>query len=1061
MGVLVFPQDRELIYIFEKTDNLPELERLYNSVLQKKYSKDIDLKYVKVLLKLNKKEGIPQSERFFRTYKDKKFLDYVLNVFAGKKDYKHYEKFLNLGFKLLNDTLYLKKLLSLYSFQHNNEKLIKTVKLLYEKTGDEKWLDTLYGLGETDFTVKAYLKEEPDKLDMKKIKRILYYFSEKKDYESYIKFLSLAYKKTNDIKYLIEKKNIYSFLKMKKQLIKTVKQLYQLTEDETYLDTLYSLGAKDYVIKIFEKNVKNLTLKQKRKLATYYLWSSNLEKLMNFYKNEIGYANLNKEEEKRLIALFSYFSKYSDLIEFYKTKYKLTKDIKYLKDLGETYDYYGIGVPDKVSRVFYKVYELTKDKKFLNRIISMYLALSDSENYLKYSLIKLKNFYSEKLLKEIVGFLISNNKMKQAEKLTETYLTKDENLLHFLFSVYMMQGKQKKALNLLLQYKPLKLNRYELSFIANTPKIIPKFFPYLERYFLLTKEKFYIAKILKYYAANKAFYKFNRLFKKYFGKVNNSNYLFYLDLIPEKFSRFKRNEVIRLVKTSFNPDFLNNLGLYIMGLNEQNFAKIAFKKVLFFDKNNFTALEQLGKIYYWQQNFSASLKTFLKYDNIKNNNPVIKFYIGEILYNRKKRKEAEKYLQYVVKNIKKDGFENKMIYLKSYVMLHGINDVIDEYREAVKESGFDKDIYADFLDALLFSQNYETLAEEYNNFKKTDKFKKNIRILRIFAMFNIETEHFKEAKKLLDRAYLILKKSGVKNSTVLSDYGYLYYMKGDRFKALRYYKKALAMDKKNRDIAKIVRELEDEFSRNITVAWEYKNKVEAKKTDLNIPVQGKYWVGLSYNLYKSDKAEIYLKLQDINKNKFTVEAGKKHFYFSFGNKYRVYYSDTLFTDYKTAVDEDLMSRKIGAKISGTLKSVKMGFNMGLSKNFYRNKNGKIASTVNFDSDFSFNVYKDIYFSTGFNYVKLNYYNKEKTDVFFSDYRAINFFLSKYYNYEEKKTNWNWSIGTIYDLISKKYNYAGNIYFNIGKKLYFNYNIYYDAFSREQVDSIELKWKITF
>ncbi len=258
LGVLSFPQNRELIYVFEKSENLPELERLYNSVLQKRYSKDIDLKYVKVLLKLNKKEGIPQSERFFRTYKEKKFLDYVLNVFAGKKDYKHYEKFLNLGFKLLKDTSYLKKLLSFYSFQHNNEKLIETVKLLYKKTGDEKWLDTLYGLGEIGFTVKAYLKEEPDNLDMKKIKRILYYFSQKKDYKNYVKFLTIAYKKTNDIKYLIEKKNIYSFLKMNKSLIKIIKQLYKLTEDETYLDTLYSLGAKDYVIKIFEKTSKIL-----------------------------------------------------------------------------------------------------------------------------------------------------------------------------------------------------------------------------------------------------------------------------------------------------------------------------------------------------------------------------------------------------------------------------------------------------------------------------------------------------------------------------------------------------------------------------------------------------------------------------------------------------------------------------------------------------------------------------------------------------------------------------------------------------------------------------------
>ena len=237
--------------------------------------------------------------------------------------------------------------------------------------------------------------------------------------------------------------------------------------------------------------------------------------------------------------------------------------------------------------------------------------------------------------------------------------------------------------------------------------------------------------------------------------------------------------------------------------------------------------------------------------------------------------------------------------------------------------------------------------------------------------------------------------------------------------------------------------------------------MEAEKFNLNIPFKGKYWLGFTYSLYKRKRAEIYLKIQDINKKDFLFEAGKRHFNITFGNHYKIYYRDCLFTDYKAAVDEDLMERKIGIQFNKSLKKIDLGVSLEASKNFYRNKKGKVASTFAFDSNISFDIYNNTYISTGFSYVKLNYFNSKKSNVFFSNYRALNFFLTKYYNYDDKNSQWDWSIGTVYDLISKKYNYAGSINVNIFNRFFLNYDLYYDTFSKEQVDSLQLKWKIIF
>jgi tetratricopeptide (TPR) repeat protein len=1057
LSFVFFPQNSELIYVYKKSGDYQKLADIYKKTLKIHYSKDIHKKYINTLFKLNSPDLIREVNIFIKKYKDINLLNKTINYALSKKNYKSYTQLLKKGYIITNNINYLQKLIDYYSYTHNRKKLIATLKESYKLSKNRKYLKILYGLGEKDYVVNTFL-ENIDNLSEEDIKLITTYYSDKKDYTNYQKFLTMIFEKTNDISYLIEIKNLLSFLHKQNELISVIKKLYKLTGDIKYLDTVYSLGDKKFAVQEYEKRVKTLSLKQLKQLYKYYLWDSKFEKVVKILKNYIGIDKLTPEEEKEYVGLLTFFAKDSELINFYKKKYNLTKDSKYLIKLADTYDYYGY--PYKAAETYVKIFKINKNIKYLNKAISIYLALSDYDNFLKYSLVKLKKFYSETLLKQTVGLLINLNQFERAVKLTEHYIVKDNNLFHYLATLYFSINRPDKALKLFLKTPPEKLNKSELSYIANLKNINEKFFPYIVAFYKITKEKFFLNKILRYYAAKKAFYKYNRIFKKYYGKISEKNYTTYFELIDDKYKKFKINEAKRLIKTSFNIKLINNLSVFLMGLNEQKAAIKGFEKVLFFDTNNLTALEQLAKIYYWQKNFSLALRTFLKYDRVKSDNPVIKFYIGEILYNRKNYKKANEYFKYVVKHIKKNSLENKMIYLKSYVYLYGIDDILDEYRKVVKESGYDRDVYADFIDALYFSYRYDILKKEYIKFKKMGKKYTNfVRLLRLFAAAHIDMKKFKEAKILLDKALAIIKRNKAKNSTIYADYGYLYYSQNNHVKALEYYKKAYAIDRKNKEILATIKELEDFLHRNVEFSYSIKNKVKGIKATFNIPYNEKYWLGFGYNIFNNSRTEIFFKIEDIDKGVFLIEIGKRHYKIIIGNNYNFFVKDVLYTDYNESVTEDMRERKIGASINKNIG--KLGLNTELSKNFYRNKHGKVASTLDFSANISYPIGRDTYLSTGFNYVKMNYYNGNKSSVFFDDYRALNLFITKNYEKDNRTLNWNFTIGTIYDLISEKYNYSGTINVKYNKNINFEYNIYYDTFSREQVDLWQFNWRIKF
>ena len=1060
LAFIFFPQNTELIYVYQKAGDYKSLSKIYKRTLKRQYSKDIHKKYINTLMKLNSPLLAKEAVKYIKRYHDIKLLNKVINYTLSKKDYKNYTELLNQGFLLTGKVKYLQKLIDFYSFKHKRKELIFTLKKAYNFTKNQKFLYALYNLGEKKFVINIFL-QNIDNLSSKEINLVKAFYLENKDYNNYLNFLDSLYSKTKNFSYLIEKMNLLSFLHRQKELIATLKKLYKLTKNIKYLDTIYALGDKKFTISEYEKNIKNLNREQLSQLYKYYLWNGKFKKVISLIKNYIGFDNLTLEEEKEYVGLLTYYAKDKELINFYKKKYSTTHKIKFLIKLADAYDYYGY--PQKAAKVYFKIFTLTHREKYIDKIISIYLALGDYNNFLKYSLIKLKNFYSDKLLKETVSLLINLNKFDKAVKLTEKYINRSPELFHFLATLYFSINAPQKALNLLLKYPPEKLTKSELSFVATSKKISPELFPYLISYYKITKEKYFIDRILKFYAEKGAFYKYNRLFKRFYGKIDEKNYLKYFELIPDRFKKFKIDEAKRLIIASFNIKLINNLSMYLMGENEQIASMKGFKKVLFFDKNNLTALEQLGKIYYWQKNFSKALKIFLKYNHLNPYNPIINFYIGDILYNKKFYKKAKKYFNFVVKNIKKDSLENRMIYLKAYVYLHGINDVINEYREVVKESGYNRDVYADFIDALYFSHRYDLLEKEYKKFKKMgEKYTKFIRLLRLFAAYYIDIGEFKKAKMLLDKALAIIKKYKIKNSAIYADYGYLYYSESNRVKALKYYQKAHKVNPKNRDISYTIDELKDFLHRNITISTSVKNRVHAKRVTLNIPVNNKYWLGVSYNQYDNKKTEIYFKFQDINKTKYLFEFGKNYFNVNLGHFYKFFLKKALYTAYEDAIKESMKEIKIGFSMEKNLRKFNnSSINLNISKNLYKNKHGKVASTFNVDTSLSYPLKNDTYLITGFSYVKTGYYNSKKSNVFFDDYRAINFFITKYFQKERRKFNWDITVGTVYDLISSKYNYAGSFNLNYNKNINFEYNLYYDTFSKEQVEMWQFNWRIKF
>ncbi len=1047
LGILFFPTNTELIYVFEKSKNYKMLEKYYRKELNKNFNKKIALKYLNVLKKINPKQYFKVAKKFYIKFKDRKIIDDAIRFSLAKKKYNDYVFWLEKGFRKTGDILYLLKLLDYYSYIHDKKDMISLMKKLYKITKNEKWLDELYGIGEVKFVIDQYLTKK--ELSLKELRRILNYYLTIKDYKSYVKYLDYGYKKTHDIKYLIQEKNLYSFLGEKKKLISIIKKLYFLTKNNKYLNILYALGEKNFVLKTLERNFSKLNLKEKRQLLKYYTWENNIDKITWLLEYLIKTGCYSDKDIKRLVNIYSYYGKYEKLIKLYKLLYDKTHKIQYLKNLAEVYNYYGF--PYKACKVYDKIFKIKKNKKILDEIISIFLALNDTDNFLKYSLLKLKYFYKKKYLKEIVSVLIGFRKINEAIKLTEKFYKKDPSLIHYLITLYLVANENKKALDLLLSISPSKLTNDELDFIATFPELNDKMIAYIERYYKITKNDYFLSKILRYYAVNMRFYMYNKVFKKLLGKINENNVYIYLDNIPDKFKNFKIKEAFRLALSTFNLKLLNKLGVFLENYNKLTKAKKIFEKVLYLDDNNLIALKNLGKIYYWQGEYLKALRFFTKYDRLNSNDPVVKYYIGDIFWNLKEYKKAKKYFRFVVKNINKNSIFNHVLYLKAYIHLFGINDkIIKEYRMVLRKSGFDRDIYGDFIDSLINARKFGILKKEYKKFQSmSTKYTNYLRLIRLFALYNIEIKNYKEAIKLLlkGKKLAISKKE---KANVYADLGYLFLQKGDKVKALTYYSKSLTFNSNNKDVLNVVKQLKDELSKNIKITFIDRNKVKSYGCNINYPYKNKLWIGLGYKMYDAnDLTEIFFKIEDINKRLFNLEIGKRHFNLELGKDVKIFFKDEIFSDYLTSVKEKMMEKQFGFNIN------KNNFYLNVSKNFYRNKKGKIAEDTSGEISYSYSLNSSSYITGDFSYVKLNLYKERKTDVYFDDYRAFSVYYTKNFS--------NFAIGGggIYDLISHKLNYSISLNFNIKNFISGEYDIYYDSFTKKQINSFSIIMRLRF
>ncbi|GEM_PF-4478386 len=1073
-SVILFPKEKEMIYVFEKSNNIDQLKNTYKRALSKVDDKLLKEKYINILINENLQDSYPEVKEYIEKERSIEILDRYIASNIASKNYTHYISLLELGFKISGSPKYIEELKDYYSFTNDKGKFSQTLKRLYYLTNQSKYLDIIYNEGDTKFAISEYLKIL-ENLDSKSFNILLSSLFSQKRYQEYLKVLDFAYSKTNDIFYLSEKQKFFSFINDNNGFIKTTKELYFASNDPIYLEQLYGAGEKGFALEYFQKSIDSLTLEMLKKLYKFYLWSGDYDKIYKLVKDKIGIENLDTDEINEYVNILSYFGKYDELIDFYKFRVEKLPNEENLINLAQIYDYYGY--PDEAADTFFKTFLLTGEEDYIDNVISIYQTNNNYDKFLQYSLIKLDKFYSVDTLKQIISLLNNIGKFEESIKLVEKNIEKDPSLLELLVTLYISFGKSAKVIPCLMNYPPEKLPIELLNIVVTEDIFEDRYLPYIKRYYHLTKDIYSLGKLFRFYTSRGEFLKFNFLFKDLIGKVNNSNYDFYLSMLPDKNKKFA---AVRIGKSSFDTKLLNNIGIFLMGLNEQVESMNIFKKVLFIDPQNLTALEQTGKLYYWQQNFEEALNSLFRYEKLKDNNPIIKFYIGEILYNRK-NKDYKKYLQYTVKNIKRETLEEKMVYLKAYTILYGIDNVLKDYHKVLQETNFNKDIYADYIDALIFSGKNKILNDEYKKFlAMSDEYKEYLRLIRLFAYFNIHVKNFKEAETLLDKGGKIINSKKAENNTLFSDYGYLYYSKGDKVKAVQYYKKAFASDNKNKDLKNIVDELDVFFSRKINISYSYRNDVNALKIEGEYPFRDKIWLGIGHHNYNFNRNEIFFKLEDINKSLYSFEAGINHLNITLGSNYRLFYSDTFYEDYKKALSEEMKERKIGFRFEHNLKSINnLTLYGGGSKNYYTNQNGDISETTSFDIGFSYKLNYDYYFTTGFTSVNLdsfkdeyqnrnfysidppNYKRRRGTEIYFDDYKALNFNISKYSSFDSKNLNFNWYIGTIYDLNSSDFNYTAGIHLDYKKRLAFDYQIYYDKFSKDETTLLHIKYMINF
>lgn len=478
---LIKPDNKELSYVYEKSNNLEKLKDLYSVNLEEDPNNlELQQKYKNTLEQLKDNDYIEYSKEFYKKTKDLKTIEKIVYYYKENKDFENSLIWLEELYSQTKDQNTLQEIIDLTSFTKQIDTQKKYLLLEYEKNKDINVLFDLYNIGEKEFSLnELFTLASLEKLDEDAYNKTFKYLIYAKDFE---KANSLYFKHNLIDKNLQQNKDLYIYLnehyKNTNELKNIYLKLFEQTKKREYFENLEYFYVDQGDIKDFLQMHKKKYEKTKSKSSLDILI-----RYSNFSENKLDYLHyleLKAIEEENDEIIKSIISEYIDLDE----ETKLQNFLEKISIFGE------------------------KNENIRDILINSYIYLEQHDKAEKYIYS-----YNPKDIQSNLVYLVFQDKINESNEayfLNALSKDTDENLLKKLFIYkykkgtlfnndtyeYFVKPNTFKKLNFYTQYFS-KQEKEKIYFNFSLKLTDPQFLAQIAQYFLNENNYLYSKEISK------------------------------------------------------------------------------------------------------------------------------------------------------------------------------------------------------------------------------------------------------------------------------------------------------------------------------------------------------------------------------------------------------------------------------------------------------------------------------------------------------------------------------------------------------------------------------------
>lgn len=903
-----------------------------------------------------------------------------------------------------------------------------------------KW-DLNYPGSSNEF--RDFLRQNPDEKLLEKVLEKIKVDPKISTLESWLDF---AFEMTKKPAYLEELSNWFSFYKKPEKQKGVVRTLFQETGSDKHLSTLVALGDIGFVIEAMLSKLTSLSIKDKRQLYRYLIWENRAREGFEMVKNHIPLSELDNEELNEYHEHARFFDEPEQLLLAGEEKFKRSPQESSLTLLIQDYSYYGR--PNEAASklwTLYRDYKVTRSLPVLYEIMTL-SGPAQKEMALQAYTELCKRQGQVQDIQFLASLILNNQGQKELIPVLDEILSTNPQAKTTDFApVHNLYLK-----TLIIQQKKLKdLGKLELVPMTNRS-----------------------SNILEYQAKKNLAGKGYEAAKVYYERLMNAQSLNILmqasldagdlkgfeSLVEKAFEKYKDAELYAVVPSLQQTPWLQvyenlaNQSQNTIGLQILLERSIAMKKPEISEKilNTLRELKprddqfglQLAYLYLDNQQTEEAFEVTTQLYEKGNKNLNLLLLHADLLFQRQQFTKAQELYSQILPDLRKDSAQRKAV-MRALIALQRNGEALamleEDYRMDRLQSSED---WTRYLQLLADLNQWDQVIERLDSVPK-DQLTTGLQILKIQSHLQREESH--EASLLANK--LLLDKTHGKETR-----GRLYALLGyamelERFetRALEYYIESQSLIE-DPDVMNTVSLLESRWGDKAHVQLELYNRVIKKEVELQRRKKDRLYK-IRYTSHDGWE-NLHLKMNEDGPERFQAEVHRYGYRLEYGERFRFRLERSPLTFFPVGIREKMIKQDFSVGFA-----IKESF-INLAKNHYRNRNGKVASSLSF-SIFHEWLYRPLrtitlsYFQEVFSQSFTN-----RSAIGFDDFKAVE--LMHYFRFlmgEKKELNIGLGISYRFPstapLLRVNYNSA---------PLNLSYELSVDPFNNANTERMLLHWK---